>query len=582
MTELFEPLDAYDPRLHLGAPGGGLLAEFNRAGFLTAGDVHLAERVGELGGEPSELVRFAVACAGAVLRRGSVGVHLEEIRRVAPDLPWPDPDEWRAAVEGSRLVDAGVIRLDQGLVYLDRYHRLETQVFEDLVARVGSPGTEPPELAGILDRIFPREGYEEQRAAVAAAAIRNTTVLTGGPGTGKTTTVARLLAVLAALADRPLSIALAAPTGKAAAQLQEAVSRQAADLPPEDRARLEGLEALTIHRLLGWRPDNNTRFRHDRGNRLGHDVVVVDETSMVDLMLMARLLEALRPESRLVLVGDRDQLTSVGAGAVLGDLVRGYRDRPDSPVVSLTRTHRFGNEIGRLADALREGDVDRVLEVLGVGGKHVEWVPRERATDLLRAELGEQALAMVAAGERGDGAEALRLLDEHRLICAHRDGPAGVSYWNRTVERWLAAASGQDFWPRWYPGRPLLVTGNDYGLGIYNGETGVVYRARDGSLRGVIGGPGGDPRLDLAVTRLEEAETMHALTVHKSQGSQADRVSVLLPAEDSRLLTRELFYTAVTRAREFVRVIGSEAEVRAAVARRAQRATGLAERIRDS
>src|SRR5690349_17123493 len=305
MTELFEPLDGYDPRLRLGAETDGLLAEFNRAGFLSAGDIHLATRVGELGDEDDELVRFAVACAGAVLRRGSVGVHLEEIRSIAPGLPWPAADEWRAAVEASVLVAAGVIRLDHDLVYLDRYHRWETQVFDDLTSRVGSPGEEPPGLTAVLDRVFPAEGYDEQRAAVAAAATRNTTVLTGGPGTGKTTTVARLLAVLAALADRPLSIALAAPTGKAAAQLQESVTQQAADLPPEDRARLAGLEALTIHRLLGWRPDNQTRFRHDRGNRLGHDVVVVDETSMVDLMLMARLLEALRPETRLILVGDR-------------------------------------------------------------------------------------------------------------------------------------------------------------------------------------------------------------------------------------------------------------------------------------
>lgn len=582
MTELFEPLDLHDPRLHLGSGAEGLLGDFNRAGFLTAGDVHLAMRVGELGDEPDELVRLAVACAGAVLRRGSVGVHLEEIRAVAPELPWPDGAAWRAAVESSVLVEKGVLRVDQDLVYLDRYHRLETQVFRDLVDRAGTAGSEPAGLAEALDRVFPPQGYDEQRAAVAEAATRNTTVLTGGPGTGKTTTVARLLAVLAAVSDRPLSIALAAPTGKAAAQLQESVAGQAADLPPEDRARLAGLEALTIHRLLGWRPDNNTRFRHDRGNRLGHDVVVVDETSMVDLMLMARLLEALRPETRLILVGDPAQLSSVGAGAVLGDLVRGFDGRPDSPVVSLTRTHRFGNEIGRLADALRAGDADLVLDVLSAGGEHVAWVPREDATDLLRAELGGQALQMVAAGEAGDGAEALRLLEEHRLICAHRDGPAGVSYWNRAVERWLAASAGQDFWPRWYAGRPLLVTGNDYGLGIYNGETGVVYRAADGSLRGLIGGPGGRPRLDLAVTRLEEAETMHALTVHKSQGSQADRVSVLLPDQDSRLLNRELFYTAVTRARDFVRVIGSEAEVRAAVDRRAQRATGLAGRVKGS
>jgi exodeoxyribonuclease V alpha subunit len=185
MTELFDPLDGYDPRLRNDSETDGLLAEFNLAGFLTAGDVHLGMRIGELGGEADELVRFAVACAGAVLRRGSVGVHLEEIRAVAPDLPWPEAEAWRAAVEGSVLLQAGVIRLDQGLVYLDRYHRWETQVFDDLTSRVGSPGEEPPGLAEVLDRVFPAQGYDEQRAAVAAAVTRNTTVLTGGPGTAR-------------------------------------------------------------------------------------------------------------------------------------------------------------------------------------------------------------------------------------------------------------------------------------------------------------------------------------------------------------------------------------------------------------
>ena len=259
--------------------------------------------------------------------------------------------------------------------------------------------------------------------------------------------------------------------------------------------------------------------------------------------------------------------------------MKGYADRTDSPVVALTTNHRYGEEIGRLAVALRDGDADTVMDVLRAGGSRVTFVETDDAEPVLKPGLVEAATTIRATAEAGDDAAALAALDQHRLICAHRDGPRGVAHWNRLVERWLAQATGQDFWPRWYAGRPVLVTHNDYGLGIYNGETGVVVRRPDGELRGLVPSSGGTV-LDFATTRLAEVETMHALTVHKSQGSQVDHVTVLLPAEDSRLLGRELFYTAVTRARQSVRVVGTEAEVRAAVARRAVRATGLAERLR--
>jgi exodeoxyribonuclease V alpha subunit len=583
VTELFEPTDAWDPRLAVSA-GDGLLAEFNRAGLLTAADVHVARRLTALAGDHDELVALAVAIATTVVPRGSVGADLTAVRELAPDLSWPDPAAWHDAVASSALVAQGGLRLAHGLVYLDRYHRLEEQVFDDLTERSARPAPVVDEatLATALTRVFPDEQYADQRAAIAAAVHRWTTVLTGGPGTGKTTTVAGLLAVLAdqaAARGHRLSIALAAPTGKAAARLQESVDSETARFPLDDRQRLAGLESLTLHRLLGFRPDNSTRFRHHRHNRLKYDVVVVDESSMVELMLMGRLLEALRPDTRLVLVGDPDQLSSVGAGAVLGDLVKGYADRADSPVVSLTKTHRYGEEIGRLAVALRDGDADAVMAVLRAGGERVAFLETDDAEPLLKPDLLDAAVAIRAAAEAGDEAGALAALDRHRLICAHRDGPRGVAHWNRQVERWLAQATGQDFWPRWYAGRPVLVTHNDYGLGIYNGETGVVVRRPDGELRGLIPSSGGTV-LDFATTRLAEVETMHALTVHKSQGSQVDHVSVLLPAVDSRLLSRELFYTAVTRARQSVRVVGSEAEVRAAVGRRAVRATGLAERLR--
>ena len=413
------------------------------------------------------------------------------------------------------------------------------------------------------------------------ALSRGLTVLTGGPGTGKTTTVARLLALLAEQAEldgKPrLRIALAAPTGKAAARLQEAVQLEVDNLEVVDRERLQGLRATTMHRLLGSKPDTSSRFRHNRENRLPHDVIVVDETSMVSLTMMARLLEAVRPDSRLLLVGDPDQLASVEAGAVLADLVDGLAVVPDSPVARLVTPHRFGESIGALAQAIRDDDADRALEVLAAGGDHIEWVDSDEPADRLRKVLVPQTLELRRAAVLGDGPAALATLDEHRLLCAHRRGPYGVAYWNRQVERWLAEETDTPLWSTWYLGRPILVTANDYGLRLYNGDTGVTLM-RDGALRAVVAGSEGP--VEFATSRLADVETMHAMTIHKSQGSQATEVTVLLPPEDSRLLTRELLYTAVTRAREKVRVIGTAEQLRAAVARRAVRASGLARRLR--
>jgi exodeoxyribonuclease V alpha subunit len=430
-----------------------------------------------------------------------------------------------------------------------------------------------------VERVFTGETWAEQRAACRAAAASWTTVLTGGPGTGKTSTVAGLLAVLAEQAARdeiPLRVALAAPTGKAAARLQEAVARATERLPDADRDRLGVLPASTLHRLLGRRPDNDTRFRHHRGNRLPQDVIVVDETSMVSLTMMTRLVEAVRPDARLILVGDPDQLASVEAGAVLADLVAGFDGADDSPVVTLRTSHRFGDAIGALATAIRIGDSDRVLALLRAREGGLDLVEDPDPAPVLRQALVPTALEVRRLAAAGDGAGAVAALDRHRLLCAHREGPFGVRHWNRQAEHWLSEATGDPLHSPMYLGRPLLVTSNDYGLGLYNGDTGVVVAHGDG-VRAVIGSSRG--LLGFAPGRISDVETMHAMTVHKSQGSQADEVTVLLPEDDSRLLSRELFYTAVTRARRSVRVVGSEAAVRAAVERRVQRASGLRQRL---
>ena len=560
-------LDAAGWRIPVGADG--LLRTFADAGVIETADVLVAQRLTTLAADTDDRVALAVALAVRALRGGSVCV---DLRSAEEQIGIAD---LAAAVQASPLLgEPPILRLNGDLLYLDRYWLEEQQVCDDVLAMMA---TKPAGTVPNTARLFPT-GYEEQRAAAEVALSQGLTVLTGGPGTGKTTTVARLLALLVEQAtmagNARLRIALAAPTGKAAARLQEAVQLEVARLDPSEREALIGLHATTLHRLLGSRPDTSARFRHHRGNRLPHDVIVVDEASMVSLTMMARLLEAVRPHTRLLLVGDPDQLASVEAGAVLADLVDGLGE---AKVAALKTSHRFGESIGELATAIRMGDADRVVEVLRAGGEHLEWIEAADPREQLRSVLVPQAFALRSAAILGDTVAALATLDEHRLLCAHRRGLFGVQHWNRQVERWLTEETGEPIWSSWYAGRPVLVTANDYGLGLYNGDTGVT--VVDGeALRAVIGGAG--ETLTFATSRLADVETMHAMTIHKSQGSQADEVTVLMPPEDSRLLTRELFYTAVTRAKKRVRVVGSEAAVRSAIERRAIRASGLAQRLR--
>jgi exodeoxyribonuclease V alpha subunit len=592
-----------DPHDHrVAAAATGLLHDFNLAGVLESSDIHVATRLAALSGETDEQVMLATALALRAVRAGSVCLDLTTVDDIAPDVTFPGRKGWKRAIADSPLLAHDVLHLDGDLLYLDRYWAEERQVVADLQARLDAPPVDEHVLTEALASYFPDDKYADQRAAAATAVRHLTSVITGGPGTGKTSTVARLLGVLMQVhaatdgGGRPLRIALAAPTGKAAARMVQAVRDSTSQRGfPRDRQHatavtdIESLAASTLHRLLGWTP-NSTRFRHHRGNRLPYDVVVVDETSMLSLTMMARLLEAVRPTARLVLVGDADQLASVDAGAVLKDLVDGLsvkhpvveeveeRGRLETttptPVAQLSESRRFGEEIGSLATAIRGGDVDGVVDKLRTGSAEVTWTDAEALPPLLT----ERAVALRRAAESGDITRALEQLDEHRLLCAHRDGPYGISHWNHLVERLLAEATDRDVFRDWYVGRPFVVNSNDYGLRLWNGDTGVVCRV-DGTLTAVIGDAAGS-RL-LPTSRLADVTTAHAMTVHRSQGSQFDEVTVLLPEADSRILTRELFYTAVTRAKKRVRIVGGEDAIRAAVTRRAQRATGLARRLVD-
>jgi exodeoxyribonuclease V alpha subunit len=556
--------DPFEARRAVGA--AGLVREFNDIGVLSAADVHVAVRLTELVGEESEVVALAAALAVRGPRLGHVFVDLATIRDTASvesdepvdlsGLPWPGVDEWLGALRASALVavgeddEPGPLRLLGTRLYLDRYWREECAVAADLNELTAS---------GRLH------------------------VIAGGPGTGKTTQVAHMVAELieqaVALAERPPLLALAAPTGKAAARLQEAVHAETARLPVGESARelLLALRASTLHRLLGWRPGSHSRFAHDRGNRLPHDVVIVDETSMVSLSLMARLVEAVRPEARLILVGDPGQLTSIEAGVVLGDIV----GSGIGGIVVLERVHRFGGGIAQLADAIRRGDGDAAVAALSGASGDVTWLPldvheSEAGLELVRSRAVAAGVAVAAAAREGAAGRALSALGGFRLLCAHRRGPYGVSDWTSRVQGWLAGEI-EDVERRDYVGRPLLVTENDYELGLYNGDTGVIVQGA--GERPTAAFERGGELLRFSPLRLGAVETVYAMTVHKSQGSQFDTAAVLLPPESSRILTRELLYTAVTRARTELILVGTEAAVRRAVERPVARASGLGERL---
>ncbi len=605
-----------------------VLTDFQQAGVLGLADVHTALALCRLAGESDRRVLLAAALAVAALRRGSVCLELNRFRETAADiegvdaelaeqLEWPESADLLAALQASPLVIGGpagplrpltLVDSDAGwLLYLDRYFRQEQLIRNTLDARAARRPVIDAALArAALDELFvddeggPSPAPDRQRVAAAVAATEWTTIVAGGPGTGRTHTAARILALLYTLYGPGLRVALAAPTGKAAGALTEAVARQGSDLGLPD-----SLTATTLHRLLGLRRFGGRRSRYDATNQLPYDVVVVDETSMVSLTLMAQLLEALPTDARLILMGDPDQLTSVDAGAVLDDLVHRPQTRSlsedlvaiaaedlDAPttmreqalgekehrqlsrgVVRLARGHRFNASIAVLADAIRLGRVDETLTLLNNPTDQAVTLCPPADFETVRADIASGGMELVVAAERGDVESALAALRGHRLLCAHREGLFGRRHWADLVRDWTAAAVGHPLDPyQFYPGQPLLITANDYEAGVFNGDIGVVVASADGVIAAID--RGGEPLL-LQPNTFSSVQTAYAMTVHRSQGSQYEAVSVVLPDHASPLLTRQLLYTAVTRAQQRVRILATEESVAAAVSRQALRASGL-------
>ena len=578
----------------------------------------------------------------------------------------PEPEQAPLILAGQR---------ERPLLYLRRYWAYEQRIRTGIAARLSQPLTLPEDATRtLLDRLFAEENADTppwQRVACALAARRAFAIVTGGPGTGKTTTVVRLLALLQGLAleagGPPLRIRLAAPTGKAAARLNESIAGQVDRLPFD---RLPGGEealrpaiptrAGTLHRLLGTRPDSR-HFRYHAGQPLPADIVVVDEASMIDVELMAALLEALRPDARLIMLGDKDQLASVEAGAVLGDLCRHAREahytpqtrdwlervtgarlpqelidpagRPlDQAIVMLRHSYRFRDEggIGALAELVNTGllqgqpvrdplaaldtlfarqsdpatrtdpslghirrirltgEVDTQLDRLVRAGY---WHGPDHAGYL--AVLHEQRPPDAAAPEAFDdwARAVLKAQAGFQLLTPLRQGPWGVEGLNRRIQHLLsqgvqAPIAGADE-RQWFEGRPVLITRNDYALGLMNGDIGLTLRVP--AQRSEGGGasmvlrvafPAGDSTGAIRwilPSRLQAVETVFAMTVHKSQGSEFTHTALVLPDVSNPVLTRELIYTGITRSKSvFTLLYSRDSVVREALGRRVERVSGLA------
>ena len=597
---------------------------------LTPLDRHFAAFISRQAGEGAPpLLRCVASLLSSAAGSGHICLHLAAVagRRVILDgaeALLPPLDRLRELLlatppvgvpgEFTPLVLAAGERL-----YLHRYWQYERDLARVITGLAGAVcAVDEGLLRDGLARLFPAgdDGPDWQTVAAATALRKRFCVISGGPGTGKTTTVVKIIALLAEQSgDVPPRIALAAPTGKAAARLKESIVALKGGLPCSDRVRgLIPEEVATLHRLLGAR-GRSVRFRHSAENPLPWDVVIVDEASMVDLPLMAKLALALRSDARLILLGDRDQLASVEAGAVLGDICgRGrpvrfspecaaYLSRatgsqlpteliggagsPESRVpvpgpcladclVILRKNWRFGegSVIGAAARAINAGEGNAARDLLGERG----WgdIP---AADGLRRALAERVVAGYTAYLRAESpAEALRRFEEFRVLCALRRGPWGVESVNLLIEEILAGEGLIDRRSRWYRGRPIMVTANAPPLKLFNGDVGIVFpdETADGRLRVCFPRSGGGIR-SVSPLRLPPHETVFAMTVHKSQGSEFDRLLLILPPHDTPLLTRELVYTGLTRARSGAEVWGDGELFRQAVARRTQRDSGLEE-----
>jgi exodeoxyribonuclease V alpha subunit len=579
-----------------------ILPRLSASGLFAEADLYQARFAASLAKEGHvDIVASLTALVSLAVREGHVCLHLGD-ENVGKRLSALGLDGWDACLDTGVIGAPGSglpLVLDGKRLYFSRFFRDEESLARVFLRLAGEPPRSIP--ADLLHEIFkaPNNEIDWQDVACFAALRSRLCVISGGPGTGKTTTVARILALTARMhADTPLRIRLAAPTGKAASRMSEALATAfpGENLQPDLKASLtQG--AQTVHRLLGWSSGN---FRYHRGNPLPLDMLVVDEASMLDLELAARLVEALPDNARLVLLGDRNQLASVEAGAVLANLCREdvvNRFSPDfvssaakagianlpvasnvsaltDHVVELKKSYRFGADSGiaALAGLIQSGDAQRAAELLKQPRHDLEMktCPEHKALVADLTPLLQEAF--VGLGKETDPAKAFETFGALRLLSPVRHGQRGTETLNRLAREILHGTIGDG----WYAGRPVMILENDYNLGLFNGDVGIALPA-DGQLRVFF--PGAGEFVSFSPSRLPRFETCYAMTVHKSQGSEFGHTVLVLPEEPCPVLGRELLYTALTRAKIRFTLMGTPQQVKEAVENPARRDSGLGEML---
>ena len=463
--------------------------------------------------------------------------------------------------------------IEQDRLYLHRYwyyeNRLAQQLTKMTQLNVSNELKNITDSNPLLDKYFGiSETIDWQRAAALMAVNQTFCMITGGPGTGKTTTVVKILAILQELSEQPLLIALAAPTGKAAMRLQESIGFNKAALPSTVEIKSAIPESvMTLHRLLGAKPPS-PYFRHNAKQPLVYDLVVVDEASMVDLALMSKLVDALKPGARLILLGDKDQLASVESGAVLADLTIALPQQ----TLELQESHRFDGDIKNLAVAINLQQHTEAWKLLQAGNKDIALLE----TDLIDYISNQQInyLQQITAG--AEFSDIYKAFNRFQALCATRLGKNSVSDINHAVEQSLANKKLIHLSGLWYCGRPIMITQNNPALQLYNGDIGICLRDKEQGdhLRVFFQQADGSIKKYLPA-RIPHCETVFAMTRHKSQGSEFEEVLIILPETINPVLTKELLYTAITRAKKTIHLVANAAVFSSTVRQRVQRVTGL-------
>jgi len=603
-------------------------------GIIAALDFEFGRFLRRLDSVADDAVILGGVLAAYMSRQGHVCIDLQQVtgkfifqnklkNKCEIDIKAPPVKQWIEVLRESKLVGLPgtyrpLILDDRGRLYLYRYWKYERDLAHQILQKITSEvdDIDFDLLRDGLNRFFdPMEVTDWQKVAAITALTQKFCIISGGPGTGKTSTVVKILALMLeqdVRQENHLNIGLAAPTGKAAARLNESITNAKAQLNCSDEIKQAIPEnATTLHRLLGarWR---SSRFKHHRDNPLHHDVLVVDEASMVDLALMSKLLDATPDHTKIILLGDRDQLASVEAGAVLGDLCGNIRQNQftrnfwdllvqrcdielphqsitdqnwplTNAIVHLKKSYRFARDSGIkiLSDAVNTDNVEQALSALNAADKNdvmlADYDKKEDFTEALKILVIQHFETYM---NRREPRQILEDFNRFRILCAHRRGPLGSEQINDTVDEMIRTRFGIPRSKQWFAGKPIMISQNDYTIKLRNGDIGIAlpnpeqngelyiyFLSEDQSIR------------KIPPSRLPAYETVFATTVHKSQGSEFDKVLLIMPNKVSEILTRELFYTAITRAKEQFTVWGREGLIRKTISQQIKRSSGLRDRL---